>query len=305
MAAGETYWADHRITRILGRGRMGRGECYPAIPPDIHPCRNYQAEEAITNCQTMDDFEYASESGTLPSFLKQDTDLAGNTSIGEAELERLMREMSDSDLDALAAEVGKVSGDTGGVGKIGLVTPSGAVPAGSAGDREVVELSGEESGVDSAGKGEAGLPSGSISRDKDKPATTDPVKGISSAAQQTVETITSKASNLISSLGGAEPHSGTADDNPVRSPSSPSTSSTTKTPSTGTSDSAIADTPTSGRSPTTSQNTPASPIVAAAIANAKSRRLSKEEIAAEMMKADSVEGLLASLNMAEGKEKVD
>jgi hypothetical protein len=60
----------------------------------------------------MEDFEQAVESGTLPSFLKQDLDLDltsdANRSgtIAEAELEKLMREMSEGDLDKLAGEIG-------------------------------------------------------------------------------------------------------------------------------------------------------------------------------------------------------
>jgi len=87
---------------------------------------------------TMDDFEEAVESQTLPSFLKQDLDLnltldpsstsstTGGSTVGQAELERLMREMSDADLDALAGELGV------GVGaaKVGLMVPEGAEPLG-------------------------------------------------------------------------------------------------------------------------------------------------------------------------------
>lgn len=59
----------------------------------------------------MDDFEEAVETGTLPTFLKQDADVdlsSGNRSgtKGEAELEKLMREMSEGDLDKLAGEIG-------------------------------------------------------------------------------------------------------------------------------------------------------------------------------------------------------
>jgi len=87
----------------------------------------------------MDDFEYAVESQTLPSFLKQDQDHGstelsesgpsggsggGSGQVGEKELERLMREMSDADLDALAGELGV--GD--GAGKVGLMVPEGAEP---------------------------------------------------------------------------------------------------------------------------------------------------------------------------------
>lgn len=70
----------------------------------------------------MDDFEEAVETQSLPQFLRQDADAtSSNTAptVGEAELERLMREMSDTDLDALAGELGV--GDD--VGKVGLIVP--------------------------------------------------------------------------------------------------------------------------------------------------------------------------------------
>jgi hypothetical protein len=80
----------------------------------------------------MDDFEYAVESQTLPSFLKQDQD-HGSTSnttaqegggglVGENELDRLMREMSEADINAFAEELG------GDVGKVGLMVPEGSQP---------------------------------------------------------------------------------------------------------------------------------------------------------------------------------
>lgn len=84
----------------------------------------------VADYQTMEDFEYAVESATLPSFLKQDVDLdlsSGNKSatIGEAELEALMREMSEGDLEKLAGEIGIDTNDT----KVGLIkSPEPSVP---------------------------------------------------------------------------------------------------------------------------------------------------------------------------------
>lgn len=85
-----------------------------------------------TDAQTMDDFEYAVETGTLPSFLKQDIDLGPEASsstsanksggIAEAELERLMREMSEGDLDKLAEQIGVEQGAS----KVGLISESTA-----------------------------------------------------------------------------------------------------------------------------------------------------------------------------------
>jgi len=84
----------------------------------------------------MDDFEYAVESQTLPSFLKQDQDYGSSSSntaaaegggggetVGQSELERLMREMSESDIDALAAHF-----EVEDTGKVGLMVPEGAEP---------------------------------------------------------------------------------------------------------------------------------------------------------------------------------
>ena len=66
----------------------------------------------------MDEFENAVESGTLPKFLKQDQEA---TREGEGELERLMRDMTDSDLDKLAGEIGEGEGSGREVGKVGSV----------------------------------------------------------------------------------------------------------------------------------------------------------------------------------------
>jgi hypothetical protein len=78
----------------------------------------------------MDDFEYAVESQTLPSFLKQDQDYGSTSSTSkeegggtsENELDRLMREMSEADINAFAEELG------GDVGKVGLMVPEGSEP---------------------------------------------------------------------------------------------------------------------------------------------------------------------------------
>jgi len=87
---------------------------------------------SMADHRTMDDFEYAVETGTLPSFLKQDIDLGPDAtlsssanqsgSIAEAELERLMREMSEGDLDKLAEQIGVEQGAS----KVGLISESTA-----------------------------------------------------------------------------------------------------------------------------------------------------------------------------------
>nr|XP_018263605.1 uncharacterized protein I303_03475 [Kwoniella dejecticola CBS 10117]OBR85763.1 hypothetical protein I303_03475 [Kwoniella dejecticola CBS 10117] len=85
---------------------------------------------------TMEDFEDAVETQTLESFLKQDIDLshppaashagdagtsAGQKSIQEVELEKLMREMTSEDLDKLIGELDVNEKDKVEIGKIGLL----------------------------------------------------------------------------------------------------------------------------------------------------------------------------------------
>jgi len=91
-----------------------------------------EAAVHTADAKTMDDFEYAVETGTLPSFLKQDVDLGPDASastsanksggIAEAELERLMREMSEGDLDKLAEQIGVEQSAS----KVGLISESTA-----------------------------------------------------------------------------------------------------------------------------------------------------------------------------------
>jgi hypothetical protein len=106
----------------------------------------------------MDDFEYAVESQTLPQFLKQDEDISSssdaNTSsgpsgatVGEMELERLMREMSDADLDALAGQLGVEAGG------VGLMVPEGAEPV----HKVQVDAEAEAAGTKSGGFEEVGI----------------------------------------------------------------------------------------------------------------------------------------------------
>lgn len=98
----------------------------------------------------MEEFEDAVETQTLHTFLKQDLDLSaggdgeevGNTSVSQMELEKLMREMSESDLDALAGELGVGA-------KVGLMVPEGAEPAqqsSSEGSKEAGEEAGAAKG---------------------------------------------------------------------------------------------------------------------------------------------------------------
>jgi hypothetical protein len=101
----------------------------------------------------MDDFEEAVETATLPTLLKQDLDLdlsggGANTSVTEAELEKLMREMTAEDLDALVAEVGAGDafdddqGEPSKAGTVGLMVPDGTQTLASVEKGEVVGTSG-------------------------------------------------------------------------------------------------------------------------------------------------------------------
>jgi hypothetical protein len=107
----------------------------------------------------MDDFEQAVEDGSLPTFLRQNIDLksstttgqgdtGGDTSMQEAELEKLMREMTDQDLDKLVDELGAEDMKDGM--KVGLMVPDGAEAVGAGG------LDKSDGGVEGKGKGKEG-----------------------------------------------------------------------------------------------------------------------------------------------------
>lgn len=225
----------------------------------------------------MDDFEYASETATLETFLRQNTDLAANQSIGEAELESLMREMSDADLDALAVEVGK--GDS---------------------NKEVKSEKKADEGI-KAEKEDSPLPKPT----KSTPAPIDTQKaeaskGVSSAAESTISTIAQKAAELIDGLGGKEAHTGTTDD--------PRTPTSTTTTFTSTSDDrkympSSSSTRITHSSPFSTEPVSSPKISSSTPAPEKKieRRMSKQEIADEMLEADSVDKLMESLGLASGQ----
>lgn len=86
----------------------------------------------------MEDFENAVETGSLPEFLKQNLDIDNTPSsanksgtIAEAELEKLMREMTEGDLDKLAGEIG-VDNSTAKVGLMNTPPISASATAGNA-----------------------------------------------------------------------------------------------------------------------------------------------------------------------------
>lgn len=202
----------------------------------------------------MEDFEEAVETATLPSFLKQDLDLdlisgagpdgggAGNTSVGEAELERLMREMTAEDLDALAAEVG-----VGKDSSVGLLVKEGAQSLESVKEGEVV---GSQGGVGMGAAASKQVLDGkrAVGLDRDESKTDEKKLDEAVGENAPVET---------------PDHALRAEaDSPAAAPASPAQYS-------------------------------------------GARRMSKEEIAEEMRRADTVEGLLQAVGLAEGKEKVD
>jgi hypothetical protein len=233
----------------------------------------------------MDDFEYASETATLGTFLRQNTDLAANQSIGEAELESLMREMSDADLDALALEVGK--GD-----KVKNVKPE--EDKADKGIKEEVKADKEE------------LTAPKVTKSTPAPIDTQKAeasKGISSAAESTISTIAQKAAELIEGLGGKEPHTGTADD-----PRTPTTTTFTSSSKDGKYTSSNLTSPSNkiNHSSPFSTEPVSSPKVSSGSPDPDAvgkvgRRMSKQEIADEMLGADSVDKLMESLGLASGQ----
>lgn len=106
----------------------------------------------ISDPQTMEDFEDAVETGTLETFLKQDVDIdldpASNKSgtIGEAELEKLMREMTDGDLDKLAEQIG-VEAKASKVGLIDATPPLSAGPSSAALEQTPLSASSRKSSL--------------------------------------------------------------------------------------------------------------------------------------------------------------
>lgn len=241
----------------------------------------------------MDDFEYAAETATLETFLRQNTDLAANQSIGEADLERLMNEMSDADLDALALEVGKEDGEAKSVEKPKVKESTTSILP------QLKDLNIGSSGSES-------------------------LKGVSSAAESTLSTITQKAAELIKGLGGPEPHTGTSDTAHTPSPTttrfSPMSPTDKSGPTSADEPKAISSSvETSGSAPITSSTSTSTTILPSEKERAspppssfstpvidgeikeRPRRMSKQEIAEQMMSADSVDGLLESLGLAGGQ----
>lgn len=196
-----------------------------------------------------------------------------------------MREMTADDLDALAATItkgsgaGSASGAGGGIGKVGLINPDGAEPIEAARQAEGVMAIGTEGrDVPTPAKGSEGA----TQADKGdgglgvNAALAGAAAQSSTAMQQTLETVKDKAAEVIESVGGL--------------------------PALGTGTGSKAD---------DKLLSPSSATAGAKADNQAGRRLSKEDIAAEMRSADTVDGLLESLGRASGegrdreKEKVD
>ena len=158
----------------------------------------------------MEEFEDAVETQTLHTFLKQDLDMSAggdgdevaNTSVSQMELEKLMREMSESDLDALAGELGVGA-------KVGLMVPEGAEPAESPSSEHAKEAVGGEGG---AAKGVAAAVEDVLKEVKEsvlpeslggEKETTGAVPGVGAATEaqvakeaESVEVVTSTLANI-------------------------------------------------------------------------------------------------------------
>lgn len=251
--------------------------------------------------QTMDEYEEAVEGQYLPSFLKQDIDLdlgnsaaagtgeaaGGTRSVGEAELERLMREMTTEDLDKLAAEVGVETS-----GGVGLINPEGAIPT------ENVEP--EEAAMAAARQGteQAAAPSTSDAGEMSEKTLEDRVlavrKGIMGTPGETPPLDMSSSSGGTSGLldGLASAASGAAQ---------------TAKDAAETVVAQVKD----GVQEVGAHEKAASGVTSSPPPSATSnRRQSKAEIAAEIQNAGSLDDILQALNKADGsadkeKEKVD
>lgn len=224
--------------------------------------------------------------------------------MGEADLDRLLREMSEADLDTLLQE-GDKGLDTKPAPKVDV--PKSAPKASDA-----------SSAAPKADASFGAVPSAKAAMDSVHPSGAG-LAGISTAAQQTIASITQKAQEVIEGLGGPEAHSGTADDprTPTSSTFPLNVQKAAAHSTASSSDKAMVtepraiDTSTAESSSSSPEFAIASPLSTPSRATGldakqRSRRLSKEdkeEIAHKMMSANSVEGLLESLDMAEGKEK--
>lgn len=254
--------------------------------------------EADGPAQTMDEYEEAVEGQYLPTFLKQDIDLdlgdsgagtgdgaGGTRSVGEAELERLMREMTTEDLDKLAAEVGIET-----PGGVGLINPEGAIPTENVEPEEASMAAARQGVEDSGGGGDAGEMSEKTLEDRVQavrkgimgtPGETPPLDlssgsggsegilgGIASAAAGAAQTAKDAADTVAAQVKDGIQEVGAHEKAASGVPSGPPASATSK------------------------------------------RRQSKAEIAAEIQNAGSLDDILQALNKADGsadkeKEKVD
>lgn len=134
----------------------------------------------------MDDFEEAVEMGYLEKFLRQDHDMAETSqTIGEDELDKLMREMTDADLDSLVDHLSVDDVDEAELADLGASTP----PSRKA------DLPSESSST-------SGLFS-STSRAADaSPAKTE-TKSTPTKASDKAEPVKEKAQGLLASVGAA------------------------------------------------------------------------------------------------------
>lgn len=138
----------------------------------------------------MDDFEEAVEMGYLEKFLRQDHDMAETSqTIGEDELDKLMREMTDADLDSLVDHLSVDDVDEAELADLGASTP----PSRTA---DLPSTSSSTSGLFSSTAAADASPTKS---DAKSTPTTAADKGAGAAASPVKE----KAEGLLASVGAA------------------------------------------------------------------------------------------------------
>ena len=203
-----------------------------------------------------------------------------------------MREMTADDLDALAAQIGKESGSgsgEAGLGKVGLMNPEGSETLDAARQAEgSMTIGGQDSGSAVGNNGSLG--EGQGPEVPPVAALAGAAAQTSTAVQDTLGTVKDKAADVLASVSGTDK-------------------------STDQSSGAAAAALDSGLgSPAKETAEPENKLLSPNSADAKNgktadRRMSKEDIAAEMRSADTVDGLLESLGRASGegrdKEKLD
>lgn len=157
----------------------------------------------------MDDFEEAVEMGYLEKFLRQDHDMAETSqTIGEDELDKLMREMTDADLDSLVDHLSVDDINQAELANLGASTPPSRSaklpPASGSGSGSTGGLvSGAAAGVGAAGAAAtaaalSATPAKAESSAKSVDAKTTPTKSTEKAPTEKKE-----EGGLLASVGAA------------------------------------------------------------------------------------------------------